>query len=259
MLGDFSPLLSPESLALALAIGLLAGFVKGMVGFALPMILVSGLGSFLPPEIALAGLIVPSVATNILQSLRQGPAAALRSLRAFLPFNTVLFAGIYVSALLMRSIPEPAFFLGLGAFIVFFCAIQLLGWRPHLARGRNIALEVVLGVIGGMIGGISGVWGPPLILYLLALDLPKVEQVRVQGVTFLLGSIVLFSAHLHSGVLDRTTLPFSFLMLLPVLLGQRIGLHFHDRIDQGRFRKLTLLVLLVVGVNIMRRGIGLLF
>ncbi len=258
MLEGFLSLLPPESLALALAIGLLAGFVKGVVGFALPMILVSGLGSFLPPELALAGLIVPSVATNLFQSLRQGTGAALRSLRAFLPFNAVLFAGIYVSALLMRSIPAAAFFLGLGGFIVFFCAIQLLGWRPRLAGGRNIALEMILGAIGGLIGGISGVWGPPLILYLLALDLPKVEHVRVQGVTFLLGSIVLLFAHLHSGVLDRTTLPFSLLMVVPILLGQRIGLGFHDRIDQGGFRRLTLLVLLVVGINIMRRGLALL-
>ena len=31
-----------------------AGFVKGAVGFAMPMILISGIGSFMPAEIAIA-------------------------------------------------------------------------------------------------------------------------------------------------------------------------------------------------------------
>jgi uncharacterized membrane protein YfcA len=38
-------------------IGLLAGFVKGAVGFAMPMIMVSGLGTLLSPELAIATLI----------------------------------------------------------------------------------------------------------------------------------------------------------------------------------------------------------
>lgn len=255
LLDAVSAFLTPQDLAMAAAIGLIAGVVKGVVGFALPMILVSGLGSFLPPEIALAGLIVPSVVTNVFQSTRQGIGAALASLRKFLPFNAVLFGGIYLSAMLMRAIPASIFFLGLGAFIVFFCTIQLLGWRPRLEGGRNITIELAIGAVAGFIGGISGIWGPPLILYLIALEVPKEEQVRVQGVSFLLGAIILFFSHLHSGVLNRETLPFSLLMLVPILLGMAIGLRFQDRIDQARFRRLTLWVLLIVGLNLVRRGI----
>lgn len=70
--------LDPLTLLICLAVAMLAGVVKGMVGFAMPMILVSALSSFLTPELALAGLILPTVVTNGFQELRQGlrPACA---------------------------------------------------------------------------------------------------------------------------------------------------------------------------------------
>ena len=59
-----------------------------------------------------------------------------------------------------------------------------------------------MALVAGFFGGLSGIWGPPLVMYLLALRLPKVEMVRVQCLSFLLGSVVLFVAHLRSGVLE---------------------------------------------------------
>ena len=76
-------LISPAELALAFAVAMMAGVVKGLVGFAMPMVLISGLGMFLPPEIALAGLILPTLVTNVIQALRQGWAAAWTSVKQF--------------------------------------------------------------------------------------------------------------------------------------------------------------------------------
>ena len=59
-----------------------------------------------------------------------------------------------------------------------------------------------MALVAGFFGGLSGIWGPPLVMYLLALELPKTEMVRAQSLSFLLGSAVLFVAHLHSGVLE---------------------------------------------------------
>ena len=72
----FFSFLTPHELALAFAVAIVAGFIKGMVGFAMPLVLISGLTIFLPPELALAGLIFPTVATNLFQALRQGGKAA---------------------------------------------------------------------------------------------------------------------------------------------------------------------------------------
>ncbi|MCU0802653.1 MAG: sulfite exporter TauE/SafE family protein, partial [Rhodobacteraceae bacterium] len=43
-----------------LAITAFAGFVKGAIGFAMPMIMISAFASLLPPDMALAALVLPT-------------------------------------------------------------------------------------------------------------------------------------------------------------------------------------------------------
>jgi len=66
LLTDLVPL---SALLACLLVGLVAGVVKGMVGFAMPMIMISGMSSFISPELALAGLILPTLSTNGWQAL----------------------------------------------------------------------------------------------------------------------------------------------------------------------------------------------
>ena len=73
----------------------------------------------------------------------------------------------------------------------------------------------------------------------------------------LIGAVVLFAAHLHSGVLNRQTLIFSALLVIPAQLGQMIGTRIQDRLDQSRFRRWTLILLVLTGLNLARRAVGL--
>jgi len=46
-------LLTPELFAFAVLVTLLGGFVKGAVGFAMPLIMVSGMGILIDPQIVI--------------------------------------------------------------------------------------------------------------------------------------------------------------------------------------------------------------
>ena len=248
------PSLGPDALLLACAIALLGGLIKGMVGFALPMILISGLGMFLPPDVALAGLILPTLAANGLQALRQGSAAAWESVRRFRVFLGAGLVLLLISAQMVRVIPPGLLLMLIGVPITVFCLTQLTGLRLSLSA-QSVRIEIVAGALAGFIGGLSGVWGPPTVAYLTALDTPKAEQVRVQGVIYGVGAVAMTGAHLGSGVLRAETLPFSALLILPGLLGMWAGGAVHDRIDQTTFRRATLVVLLIAGLNLIRRGV----
>ena len=63
--------LTPVQMAVAFAVTLFAGFVKGAIGFAMPMLMLSAFGSFLPAELALALLILPTLLTNFAQAFRR--------------------------------------------------------------------------------------------------------------------------------------------------------------------------------------------
>ena len=252
---DLVQSLGPVLMFACVALALFAGFVKGTVGFALPMIMISGLASFLPPDVALAGLIVPAVVANLWQALRNGPVAAMASARAHWRFLMVMLGFIAASAQLVTTLPASILFLILGIPVSTFALIQLIGWRPRIDARNRRPVEIAAGALAGFLGGISGVWGPPFVLYLTALNTPKAEQMRVQGVVYSAGAIMLVVAHLKSGVLTAPSVTLSSLLLVPALIGLFVGFLVQDRMDQDKFRKVTLLVLVVAGLNLIRRGL----
>ncbi|TCP40531.1 sulfite exporter TauE/SafE family protein [Rhodovulum marinum] len=247
--------IEPHLFAAAVAVALCAGFVKGAVGFALPMILISGLSSFLPAETALAGLILATLLTNVAQAFRQGAAAAWGSIVKYRVLILCVVAAIALSAPLVTILPDRAMYLILGVPIALFTVSQLMGRQLILPVRHRLRAEVGLGLLSGVFGGISGVWGPPVIAYLLSVNTEKVEMVRVQGVVFLLGAVMLLVAHLGSGVLNAATLPFSAALVVPAALGMWLGFRVQDRLDAGRFRKATLVVLTVAAANLVRKGL----
>ena len=244
----------PILLLTACAITLFAGTVKGAVGFAMPMIMISGLASILPADQALAALIVPTLVTNLAQSFRQGGRAFWTTVAEYRRLLVSLCIVIVISAQFVPYFPQAALLLTLGLPIVAFALSQLAGRQlrfPAESRGKA---EVIAGVVGGFFGGISGVWGPPTIALLLSLDADKRESLRVQGVVYLIGAAILTVAHLASGVLNAQTLPLSVLLCIPGMIGLWIGFSIHDRLDQARFRRWTLIVLVFSGLNLIRRA-----
>lgn len=239
--------------ALGMAIG---GFAKGIVGFALPLVALSIMASVLPGKTSVALLILPILISNLLQALRNGRDEAWATLRTFWRLNLVFAVVIFFAALLVTAMSDAALYGVIGLTITCAGASQLLGWRPDIAPRHAHAAEYIAGALAGLLGGIAGIWGPPLILYLLAIRAPKAEMIRAQSTTFLLGALLLFFAHLGSGILNATTLPVSAALVVPTLAGMFIGYEVQDRLDQDLFRKVTLIVLILSGLNLLRRSLG---
>jgi len=248
------PLLTPTELALAAAVGMLAGFIKGVVGFGMPLIFISGLTIFMPPELALAGLIAPTLATNAQQALRQGVRAAVESVVSFRIFLAVGGITLVLFAQLVRVFPDQVMLAVIGVPVTFFAVLQLSGYSFRLSA-RTTTSEAVAGFVAGSMGGLSGNWGAPTVAYLTALDTKKHDQMRIQGVIYGLGALVLVLAHTASGVLRSETIGFSLSMVPTAFIGLWVGMAVMDRIDQTLFRRATLFVLIVVGLNLVRRSI----
>ena len=67
--------------------------------------------------------------------------------------------------------------------------------------------------------------------------------------------LALLLGHLRSGVLNGQTWPLSALLVFPAIVGMWVGFKLGDRFDQERFRRATLWVLIIAGVNLIRRGV----
>ena len=243
------------ALIAAFAVTLSAGVVKGAIGFALPLIIISGLSLFLDPLVAVAGVILPALFSNIQQVGRYSRAEILDALKEHWRYILIVCVMILFVAQLITLVPERVFYLILGIPVVALSMIQLLGVRFHIPPARRRVAEWSIGAFAGGLGGFTGTWGPPTVLYLIALETPKARQLLVQGVVYSLGAAALVLGHLQSGVLNVSTAPFSALLLIPSFLGMRIGFLLGDRLDADLFRKITLIVLVVAGANLVRRGL----
>lgn len=221
----------------------------------MPMIMISGLGSILPAETALAALILPTLASNLIQSFRHGWRAAWAVVRRFWLYIAVMIGFLSGSAVMVSLVPQPFLFVAIGAPIVLFALMQIAGLRFHLRPERRTRDETIFATVSGLVGGVSGVWGPPLVAYLVAIDLEKREAVRTQGVIFGIGAVALVAAHLRSGVLNAGTLPISAAAMIPALAGLGLGTLLHDRMPQTAFRRAMLVVLMLAGLNLVRRGL----
>ncbi len=242
-------------LIVAVLVTTFAGFVKGAVGFAMPTVMISGLSIFFPADVALAALIVPTLATNLMQSLRYGARAALSSVVQFKVFLFVGLLALLASAQLYSFLTPRLLFALIGVPVVFFSVFQLAGGRISIAPARRRAAEVLVGGFAGLCGGISGVWGPPTVAFLTAIETPKTDQMRVQGVIYGLGAVALFGAHVQSGVMNARTFPLSVLMVVPAFVGMWLGMGLHDKLDAKKFRTATLIVLTVAGTNLIRKSL----
>lgn len=252
---EFFALIPPDLLLFACGVTLLAGFVKGVVGFAMPLVMISGLGILIDPQIAVACIILPTLMTNVLQVMRAGFGKAQEALKDHWRYVVMVCGTILLTTQFVRLIPVDTMYIMLGIPVVGLCLVQLAGWRPRIRQEKRRAFEISTGFVAGVLGGFAGTWGPPTVLYLLALETPRDRQMAVQGVVYSMGSVMLFTGHVQSGIFNAQTWPISAALLVPAFLGMWWGGRLGDKFDQDKFRQLTLLILVVAGGNLIRRGL----
>ena len=230
----------------------LGGFVKGAVGFALPMVGIACAATVLPKEAAVAYLALPVFATNVWQSVRHGWGAAWKTLKSLRLMISVMIVALLAATQILPALEERVFAGVLGFVALAYAVLQLAGWQPTV---RRPFADVLFGLLAGIFGGLSGVWGPPTLMLLMTLNLPKQEFVRACGVVFTLGSLPYLVGHWYSGVLNLDTAPVSLALVLPTALGMWIGQRVQDRLDGDVFKRWILIVLLLAGANFLRRAI----
>ncbi|WP_159809421.1 sulfite exporter TauE/SafE family protein [Litoreibacter roseus] len=238
----------------AVCVMFIGGFLKGATGFGMPMIVVSGMSFLTDPKMIVASLVLPLLVTNLIQIARGGLRTALSVLREHWRYILLVCIGVIVSSQFIMYVESRMMYLLLGGPIVALSFVQLLGVRCQISDQSSKGFETVASLTSGVLGGLAGSWGPPTVLYLLAVNTPKAKQMIVQGVIYGCGSVVLLVGHLQSGLLTEKTLGLSAFFVIPAILGMAFGFRFGDRMNHEIYRKTTLALLLLIGANLVGRG-----
>lgn len=229
------------------------GFVKGAIGFALPIVTVTLLSTLLPVPLTLALITGPIVMTNAWQAATSGnPGPAFRR---FWPLITALLICLWISASLVTQVDQEIIYTLVGIIVVIFTLTSLFKTDFTLKPRSEIWAGPLAGACGGLIGGASTIWGPPMTLYFVALRLPKEDFIRAVGLVWFIASVPLVIAYYRNGILNSETIPLTLMACLPAAGGMVIGQVLRNRLNQEIFRKAVLMTLLLLGLNLLRRSI----
>ncbi len=234
---------------------LLGGVIKGTIGFGLPLFAVSLLSSFLPIKLALAIVTLPIVVSNLWLGLQGG--YFLQVLKRFWPVIAAAGLGVFAGSRIVVSLSQTHLLLTLGLVVIGFSGLEALrpGGTAIVPQELERPFGLIMGFFGGVLGGLSTIFGPPLVIYLNLLRLPKDLFVAAIGVTFFVTSLFLFLAFGSVGILSRQTIIWSALAILPVVLGQSAGTRLRSRLPQQPFQRVVLIFLLLLGLNLVRRAL----
>jgi uncharacterized membrane protein YfcA len=251
--------LSPDVLAglpsVALIIGafLAAGTVKGVAGVGLPLTALGILTTQTDPRTAIALALVPIFLSNLWQFLSAG--GVLEALRRYLPFLVVMVIGIPLTLLLTSGIDESLLLGILGLTFLLYVVINATRWAPDISDENDFLAQIGFGALAGLLGGLTSLWLPAIVVYLSARQVKKDEFVRATGLMLFTGSIPLLAGYWHEGYLTGPLAGLSAALMLPTLVGLVLGAQLRKRLSEAAFKRVLLVVFVLVGLNLIRRAI----
>ena len=228
------------------------GIVKGSVGIGMSMFSVPIIAFILPPTKAMMLLCFPVIVTNLIQmNIKQG----ISNYR-FLPMFLLLFVGLLIGGKLILSLNYRTISIVIALTIILFTFFNFFGLNLKNIKQKNEKiLSVIIGFFSGILGGLSTFYAPPIITFLVSLNLEKESFIRTTATMYFLASIPLYSSLIYHGLGNFYDLLISLVITPPALLGQYLGTKIRMRLSNEIFRKTILLILIIIGFSLFNKNL----
>ncbi|MDA1089317.1 MAG: sulfite exporter TauE/SafE family protein [Proteobacteria bacterium] len=224
----------------ALAVGA-AGFGDGLIVAAVWLHVLSPVE--IVPLVVASGIVI-----HLIPLVRLHQALDFSKLWPFLIAGTL---GVPVGNWLLQVVDPQVFRTGVGVFLVVYGGCFLV--RPHPGRitGGGRPMDAAIGAIGGILGGLAGLSGIVPGVWANLRGWPK-EQQRGVFQPFILAMHAMSLAWLTFGGMVDARTGINFLWCLPAIVaGSGLGLWLYGRLDERRFHRIVLGMLLVLGVTLL--------
>lgn len=223
----------------------LAVFTQAVTGFGVALVSMPLL--LLVMDVRLAAPLVALVA-GMAELLLLLHYRADLNLRAVIRLIAASLVGIPLGIVALRQLDEGLITAVLGLLLIFYALYALLKLRlPQLS---HTGWAYGFGFVAGLLGGAYNTSGPPVIIYGACRRWPPAEfKSNLQGF-FVVSSYAIIAAHALGGSFTPEVWR-SFLVAIPaILLALLIGFQLDKLLNPERFRRLVLVVLLLLGVSL---------
>ena len=227
-------------------VALAAAFTQSLTGFGSALVSMAVLPGLIGIRTAapLVTLITVTIDVALLARYRQA-----LNLRAIWRLVTALVLGVPLGILVLRRVEERFVLAILGVVIAGYALYALLS--PRLPRLEHPAWAYGFGFIAGVLGGAYNTSGPPVVIFGNCQRWPPSEfKGNLQGF-FLVNDLLVIAGHALSQNLTPLVLR-DYLIVLPALIvGLFVGGRLDRRLDPALFRKIVLVLLVVMGLRLL--------
>jgi len=235
----------PSALLVALIV-FLAVFVQASAGFGLALVSMPLLTAVIGLPNAAPMMAVVGMGVELVLLVRFREAVNLRAVR-----NLVLAAliGTPIGLYLLRVVDPTAGAKILGLVVAGYALYAL--FSPHLPALAHPAWAWLFGFAAGIIGGLYNISGPPVIIYGSCRRwYPAEFKGNLQGF-FLPAGLMVLIGHAIQGNMTTAVWHYVLISIPAVVIGLAAGLVLDGRIPAPTFRKLVLVLLLLIGLNLL--------
>ncbi|NIA69302.1 sulfite exporter TauE/SafE family protein [Pelagibius litoralis] len=234
-----------------LGIFFLGGLIKGALGFGLPLVTIALLPLVIPTGLALAVNVVVFPIMNVFQFVQAG---MMRETLGRFPMMLLgILLGVPMGALLLSGLDEELLIFCLGLFVAVFAIFNGINPRLRIPESRRPLAEGLSGVAAGILGTLTSTNGPVFVTYLTGIGAERRVMISALGLFFLFSGFLIAGSFWFIGIMNGPRLLMALTCTLPAGLGMWVGNRLAGRLPAESFRKLILLVLFCLGINMMLR------
>ena len=243
-------------LSVVAVVFVLAGFVKGVIGFGLPSISMGLLSALIVPDMAAAILVVPTFLTNVWQAFAGPYTRAV--LRRFWPMYAGVFMGTLLTAGIITGADPGIAALPIGGGLLVYAALGLSGVRFRVPRRSEVVTSPAMGLTTGLINGATAIFVLPGAPYLQATHMDKDELIKALGFVALFASSALaLGFGLHGSVVTAAAelWPTVLVALTAAMLGMSAGQVVRRRLSVAVFQRWVFVGLAALGAAMVLRAL----
>ena len=161
-------------------------------------------------------------------------------------------AGVIIGWLALDRIDERQARLLIGGIVVTLVTMQLVRRKTAGHEAEHGAwFPPTIGVLAGFTTLVANAAGPLMVVYLLAMRLPKLDWVGTSAVYFLILNLFKVPFMVELGLINRTSFALNLWLAPIVLAGAYFGRKLVTKIDQRSFENLALGLSMLAGLKLL--------
>jgi uncharacterized protein len=170
------------------------------------------------------------------------------------PFIVGSAIGIPAGIAALRWISPMHFRIGVGVLLIVLSLYNLVGPKLPEMKAAGRSADATVGFFNGALGSATGLFGILPTIWSGLRCWPRDEQRAIFQPTAVATFLMTIAAFGGVGIITLDTVRLFMIGLPPLVAGSWLGWMLYGKLDEGAFRKVVLVLLLVSGVTLVASG-----